>query len=61
MGKTDMADPPSYPGTPRWVKVSGIVVGILVLLIANLIHAGGGPHHNKPDDAGGHTLPERGR
>jgi len=56
-----MADPPPYPGTPRWVKASGIVVGVLVLLIAILIHVGGGPHHNIPDDAGGHTLPERGR
>jgi len=62
MGKTHMADPPAYPGTPRWVKVSGIVVAVLVLLIAILIHAGGGPHHNIPSgDAGGHTLPEAGR
>jgi len=61
MGKTHMADPPPYPGTPRWVKVSGIVVGVLVLLIAIVIHAGGGAHHNIPGDAGGHTLPERGR
>ncbi len=44
------------------VRVSGIAVGILVLLIAILIHAGGGPHHNIPSgDAGGHTLPEAGR
>jgi len=57
-----MADPPPYPGTPRWVKVSGIVVGVLVLLIAILAHAGGGPHHNIPSgDAGGHTPPEGGR
>ena len=28
-----MADRPAYPGTPRWVKVSGIVVAILALLI----------------------------
>jgi hypothetical protein len=62
MGKTHMADPPPYPETPRWVRVSGIAVGILMLLIAILIHAGGGPHHNIPSgDAGGHTLPEAGR
>jgi hypothetical protein len=57
-----MADPPPYPGTPRWVKVSGTAAGILVLLIAILIHVGGGPHHNIPSgDAGGRTLPEAGR
>ena len=54
-----MADPPPYPGTPRWVRVSGIAVGILVLLIAILIHTGGGSHPS--GDAGGHTLPEAGR
>ena len=53
-----MADSPSYPGTPRWVKVSGIAVGFLVLLVAVLIHAGGGPHHNLPSsDAGGQIQP----
>jgi hypothetical protein len=53
-----MADPPPYPGTPRWVKVSGIVVGVLVLLIAILVHAGGGPHHNIPSgDVDGEIRP----
>ncbi|WP_292211552.1 hypothetical protein [Mesorhizobium sp.] len=36
-----MADPPDYPGTPRWVKVSGIIV---VLVIAALFTGVGGPH-----------------
>ncbi len=39
-----MADPPAYPGTPRWAKVSGIIGGILVLLVVILILAGGGGH-----------------
>ena len=28
-----MDDLPSYPGTPRWVKMTGIVAGILALLL----------------------------
>ena len=35
---------PAYPGTPRWVKVSGIVVLVLVLLVVLVILAGGGQH-----------------
>lgn len=55
-----MADPPPYPGAPRWVKVSGIAVGVVVLLVVVLIHSGGGPHHNIPSAGGlgGHTAPE---
>jgi hypothetical protein len=57
-----MADPPPYPGTPRWVKVSGIVVGLMVLLAVILLHAGGGPRHNIPfaGGLGGHTAPDGG-
>ena len=43
-----MADLPPYPGTPRWVKVSGIVVGVLVLLVVILLVAGGGPGRHGP-------------
>ena len=40
-----MADLLPYPGTPRWVKVSGIVVAAIVLLIAIVVVTGiGGPH-----------------
>ncbi|TIL46564.1 MAG: hypothetical protein E5Y86_06355 [Mesorhizobium sp.] len=40
-----MADPPPYPGAPRWVKVSGIIAIILVLLVMTAIFTGvGGPH-----------------
>ena len=62
--ETHMADPPPYPGTPRWVKVSGMVVGVLVLLAIILMLAGGGPGRHGPlrhipsGDAGGQTPPE---
>ncbi len=45
----------AYPGTPRWVVVSGIVVLVLVLLFVGLHLAGGGMgpmNHLAP--AGGH-------
>ena len=35
-----MADSPPYPGTPRWVKVFGIIVIILVLLFVILLFTG---------------------
>ena len=35
-------DRPPYPGTPRWVKVFGIIVIVLVLLFVILHLAGGG-------------------
>lgn len=40
-----MADRSTYPGTPRWVKVSGIVAAVLALLIVVVMITGvGGPH-----------------
>ena len=59
-----MAEPPPYPGIPRWVKVSGIICGVLVLLAVILMLAGGGRHgpwrHMSSGDAGSRTLPEGG-
>ena len=57
-----MADLPPYPGTPRWVKASGMVVGVLILLLAILVFIGvGGPHgpgrHTSSGEAGGQTPP----
>ncbi|UPK37837.1 hypothetical protein IVB18_11355 [Bradyrhizobium sp. 186] len=54
-----MADPRSYPGAPRWVKVSGIVVGLVALLLVVLIHVSGG--HSIPTAGGlsGHSAAER--
>jgi len=44
MEERQMADLPPYPGAPRWVKISGIIAGILALLVAVLLLAGGGNH-----------------
>jgi hypothetical protein len=53
-----MPDLPPYPGAPRWVKVSAIVVGALAVVAAVLMLAGvGGPHgpgrHMPAGDASG--------
>jgi hypothetical protein len=50
------------PGTPRWVKVFGIVALILVLLVVIMLVTGvGGDHgpgrHMPFGGAGGHTPP----
>ena len=57
-----MADPPPYPGIPRWVKASGVIVIVLVLLAVIIIFTGvGGGHgpsrHTPSGDAGGTALP----
>jgi hypothetical protein len=39
-----MNDRPSYPGTPRWVKLSAIVALVLVLLVVAVMAAVGGEH-----------------
>ncbi len=60
-GDTHMADLPAYPGTPRWVKVSGIIALVLVLLVVVMMFAGGGSHgpgrHIPSGGAGGYTPP----
>jgi hypothetical protein len=58
--------PPPYPGTPRWVKVSGIVAGGLIALAAIIMLAGiGGPHgpgrHMRSGDTGGRTSAQEAR
>jgi hypothetical protein len=58
-----MAEPPRYPdtGTPRWVKVAGIIALVLVLLFVVLLlfgkGGGHGPgrHTSGSDGSGGHT------
>jgi len=57
-----MAEPPLYPGTPRWVKVFGIIVIVLVLLFGGLKLFGvGGEHgpgrHTPSGDARGQAPP----
>jgi hypothetical protein len=40
-----MGDPLPYPGTPRWVKVSGLIAVVVFALLAVVIVTGiGGPH-----------------
>ncbi len=55
-----MTDPVPYPGAPRWVKVSGIVVGVVALLVVVLIHAGGRHNMQSAGGLGGHAAPESG-
>ncbi len=49
------------PGTPRWVKVFGVIITVLVLVIVAMLVAGGGSHgpgrHLPSGDAGGRTAP----
>jgi len=71
-----MAEPPPYPdtgvvpdrepttGTPRWVKLFGIVALALVLVVVVMLVAGGGQHgpgrHSGSAEsgaAGGHKPP----
>ena len=40
-----MADPPPYPGTPRWVKVFGIVAIVLALLFVVMVFTDLGGRH----------------
>lgn len=61
-GLFEMVDQPPYPGTPRWVKISGVILGLLILLAAILMVSGiGGPHgpgrHLSPADTGNQTPP----
>jgi hypothetical protein len=55
-----MADRPPYSdteddaGTPRWVKVSGVIVAVLVVLVGIMLLAGHGPgrHFSHPGASG---------
>ncbi len=47
-----MADPPPGNGTPRWVKVFGIIAVVLVLLFVVIQFTGAGGSHGP----GRHTL-----
>ncbi len=61
--ETQMAGQPSYPGAPRWLKVSAIAIGGVALLLFVLIHAVGGLRQHMPSIGGlGHSAaPEGGR
>ena len=59
-GRESASGTPAYPGAPRWLKVSGIVVLILVLLLVIVMLASGGNHgpgrHAPSGGAGGHAA-----
>ena len=50
-----MADSPPYPGTPRWVKVFGIIAVVVVLLFVILLltRGPGGRGHGPGRHTGG--------
>jgi hypothetical protein len=56
-----MANRPPYPGTPRWVKVFGVIVIVVVLLVVAMMFLVGGEHgpgrHAQSGDAGGQVSP----
>jgi hypothetical protein len=55
-----MANLPPYPGTPRWVKVFGIILIVVVLLVVARIFIGGEHGPGMPGmhgDAGGQVPP----
>lgn len=57
-----MTDPSAYRGTPRWVKIFGIIAIVLVVLYIILHVAGvGGRHgpgrHSGSGDVSGQTPP----
>jgi len=41
-----MTDSPPYPGTPRWVKILGIISAALAAAFVAIHLAGGGFHHH---------------
>jgi hypothetical protein len=49
---------PPNPGTPRWVRVFGVIAGLLFLLVLHSIITGGGhgpARHGSPGGPGGHA------
>ncbi|RUV68772.1 MAG: hypothetical protein EOR30_11925 [Mesorhizobium sp.] len=56
-----MGDPPPYPGAPRWVKITGIIAIILVLLVIAALFTGvGGPHSPGRHLPSSSSVPEPG-
>ena len=54
-----MSGPPPYPGTPRWVKVFGIIVIVVVLLavVGMLIGGEHGPGRHTPSGEARSQVP----
>ena len=53
----DTGDQLPYPGMPRWVKVSRIIVLVLALLVALLLATGVGGDHGPGRHGGGGNMP----
>jgi hypothetical protein len=54
------SDTGDAPGTPRWVKVFGIITLIVVLLVVVMMLAGGGNHgpsRHMPSGGAGYQMP----
>lgn len=51
----DTGDTP--PGVPRWVKISAIVVGVLVVLVVAVMIVSGGEHGPGRHTSSGDTPP----
>ncbi len=52
-----MANRPPYPGTPRWVKVFGIIAIVVALLVVIMLLTGHGPGRHTPSgDVGGQVA-----
>lgn len=54
-GQRPQNNPDDKEGTPRWVKVSGIVILVLLLLFAVMQFAGIGGKHGPGRHIGTHT------
>ena len=59
-----MAHPPPDTGTPRWVKVFGIIALVVVLLVVSLLFTRGPGGHGSGNQtlsggSGGQTPPSR--
>ena len=39
-----MSSPPTYPGTPAWVKTTGKIIALLALVLIAAMIFGGGKH-----------------
>jgi hypothetical protein len=52
-----MADPPPYPGTPRWVKVFGIIAAAVILAFVFQLVTEGPMRPGMPGDGAGDTPP----
>jgi hypothetical protein len=50
------AEPDSPPGTPRWVKLFGIVLVVLLLAFAGLHLTGNAPTHGAGSDGAEHGM-----